>query len=161
VTATLVEPACRYCGIPADASYFDSSRIAEAPEVGEEIVLAEYQLHPSYCGVLNYFAQFTDRYAQDPSLPMTPDLHWQIRCNGQPRDPYVTFDRIINPWGLSGFPIHLRLEEGCLVQFVVRRVAAPPPSVPGVILLASEPAGLVGGRLLGRYWYNPLYGGTR
>jgi hypothetical protein len=158
MTGSLLEPVCHACGIPADAGFFDSSSIADAPtEPGQEIVLARYELHRNYCGVLHYFAQFTDAYAADPTQVATPELRWQIRCNGQPRDPYLTFDRIINPWGLSGFPIHLRLEEGSLVEFVVQFAA---PSTPIVILSSTAPPILkVGGRLLGRYWYNREYGG--
>jgi hypothetical protein len=158
VTGSLLEPVCHVCGIPADAGFFDSSSIADPPtEPGQEVVLARYELHRNYCGVLHYFAQFTDAYAADPTQVETPDLRWQIRCNGQPRDPYLTFDRIINPWGLSGFPIHLRLEEGCLVEFVVQFAG---PGTP-IVLLSSTAAPVlkVGGRLLGRYWYNREYGG--
>ena len=157
MTTALVEPVCHICGIPADAGYFDSSSIVSAPTVpGQEVVLARFELHPNYCGVLHYFAQFTDAYAQSPTEVETPGLQWQIRCNGQPRDPYLTFDRIINPWGLNGFPIHLRLEEGCLVEFVVRFVGS------GTVVEFSTalPVTRVGGRLLGRYWYNPVYGGA-
>jgi hypothetical protein len=160
VTTALVEPVCQICGIPADAGYFDSSSIALAPKArGEEVVLAKYELHRSYCGVLQYFAQFTELYARDPAEVETPGLEWQIRCNGQPRDPYLTFDRIINPWGLSGFPIQLRLEEGCLVELVVRYVGTAEPIGPGEESFESGTVQKVGGRLLGRYWYNTLYGG--
>ncbi len=89
-----------------------------------------------------------------------PGLEWEIRCDGQPRDPYLTFDRIINPWGLSGFPIYLRLELGSLVQLVAGTVGVGGgPSIP--VLFRSDPSVVnrVGGRLLGRYWYNPMYGG--
>jgi hypothetical protein len=110
--------------------------------------LAKYKLHRNYCGMLLYFAQFTDQHAKDPTQVKTPGLLWQIRCNGQPRDPYLTFDRIINPWGLSGFPIFLRLEEGCKVEFAVRRMGSIPKQLK------------VGGRILGRYWYNTIYGGA-
>jgi hypothetical protein len=146
VTA-VAESVCDICRIPADAGFFDDSRVAPVPGVGQELVLAKYQLHPSYCGTLLYFAQFTDEQAASPAKIETPGLEWQIRCNGQPRHPYLTFDRIINPWGLAGFPVHQRLEEGCLVEFVVRALAAPPPAI-----------GKVGGRVLGRYWYNSALG---
>jgi hypothetical protein len=139
---------CDVCGIPADAGFFDASGIKGAPlQPGQEVVLASYELHRNYCGTLLYFSQFTDAFASDPSKVETDGFHWQIRCNGQPRHPYLTFDRIINPWGMAGFPIHLRLEEGCLVELVIRRVGTP--------TLALNK---VGGRLLGRYWYNPAYG---
>ena len=38
--------------------FFDESSIKEAPSIGKEVVLASYQLHRNYCGVLMYFAQF-------------------------------------------------------------------------------------------------------
>jgi hypothetical protein len=144
MTATV----CQACGIPQDAGFFDASNISDAPALGQEIVLAQYQLHRNYCGMLLYFAQFTDEYAGDATKVTTPGLQWQIRCNGQPRDPYLTFDRIINPWGLSGFPIFLRLEEGCALEFAVRNVGS------------SRGVAKVGGRLLGRYWYNTDHGGA-
>lgn len=142
--------ACHTCGIPADAGFFDASTVQDAPRLGQERVLARYELHRNYCGVLLYFAQFTDRYANDQSQVHTPGYRWQIRCDGQPRDPYLTFDRIINPWGLSGFPIALRLETGCVVEFVVQRAGDDQD------LSLSK----VGGRILGRYWYNAAYGGA-
>jgi hypothetical protein len=143
--SAVADAICTVCGIPTDAGFFDASRIVAAPALGEEVVLAEYQLHRSYCGALLYFAQFTDRFAADPAEVETPGIEWQIRCNNQPRDPYLAFDRIINPWGLSGFPIHLRLEEGCRVQLLARNVG-------GTAITR------IGGRLLGRYWYNLAYG---
>jgi hypothetical protein len=142
--------ACQACGVPADAGFFDESTIQEAPPLAEERVLARYQLHRNYCGMLLYFAQFTDRHAADPTQVRTPGYQWQIRCDGRPRDPYLTFDRIINPWGLSGFPIYLRLEEGCLLELAIRRVGDD----------LDRNITQVGGRLLGRTWYNALYGGT-
>ena len=158
MSTVLLEPVCHVCGIPADASYFDSSSIVNAPTATErERVLASFTLHTNYCGVLMYFAQFTDAYAANPVAVETPGLDWQIRVNGQPRDPYLTFNRIINPWGLSGFPIHLRLEEGCVVEFVVRFTG----SAPGVPLASLPPITKVGGRLLGRHWYNSMFGNTR
>jgi len=139
---------CHVCGIPQDAGFFDASNISDVPAPGIEIVLARFQLHHNYCGMLLYFAQFTDEYARDATKVPTPGLQWQIRCNGQPRDPYLTFERIINPWGLSGFPISLRLDEGCTLEFAVRNT--------GSLTQVTK----VGGRLLGRYWYNTEYGGA-
>jgi hypothetical protein len=141
---------CHSCGIPSDASYFDESNIKPAPEPGEEVLLAHYELHRNYCGMLLYFAQFTNKYAESQTNVRTPGYQWQIRCNDQPRDPYLTFEHIINPWGLSGFPIYLRLEEGCVVELVVRNVGAR----------GNDKLQHVGGRILGRYWYNTLYGGA-
>jgi hypothetical protein len=141
---------CHICGIPLDAGFFDESSIQPAPDLGEERILARYELHRNYCGTLLYFAQFTDKYAKSPAKVKTPGYQWQIRCNSQPRDPYLTFEHIINPWGLSGFPVSLRLEEGCILEFVIGNVGAPPATV----------LNQVGGRILGRYWYNPIYGGA-
>jgi hypothetical protein len=141
---------CHICGVPQDAGFFDESTIKAPPRVGQELVLARYELHRNYCGMLLYFAQFTDRYARNPTEVQTPGYQWQIRCDGQPRDPYLTFDRIINPWGLSGFPIYLRLEAGCILELAVRRVGND----------QGKRLTRVGGRLLGRYWYNAVYGGA-
>jgi hypothetical protein len=150
---------CHICGIPWDAGFFDESNVfklkpdhsdGRSLEPGEELVLARYELHRNYCGMLLYFAQFTDRYADNPKEVVTPGYQWQIRCNGQARDPYLTFDHIINPWGLSGFPVYLRLEEGCVLEFVVRNVDTR----------GEDKLKQVGGRILGRYWYNTIYGGA-
>ena len=154
--ATQLDPECHICGIPADASYFDDSSIVDVPKAGDEVVLAKYALHANYCGELQYFAQFTDAYAENPAEVSTPNLKWQLRSDGQPLAPWLTFDRIINPWGLTGFPIHIRLREGCLLEFVVRFI--------GSRFLASSSIPVtrvtrVGGRLVGRFWYNPAFGG--
>jgi hypothetical protein len=141
---------CTVCGIPQDAGFFDESTIKPAPLLGEELVLAKYELHRNYCGMLMYFAQFTNKYAGDPTQVETPGYQWQIRCNGQSRDPYLAFQHIINPWGLSGFPIYLRLEEGCLLELAIRNVGTR----------GDDTLSKVGGRILGRYWYNDIYGGT-
>lgn len=161
MSAALLESVCPICDIPADAGYFDDSSIVAAPNSAvPEVVLAKYELHPNYCGELQYFSQFTNTYAADPTQVVTPNLEWQIRSDGEPRAPWLTFDRIINPWGLSGFPIHLRLREGCLLELVVRFTGKE-----GVILGPSPRSGpptavnVVGGRLLGRFWYNPAFGG--
>jgi hypothetical protein len=140
---------CEICGIPKDAGFFDESSIQSAPVSGLELVLARYELHRNYCGVLMSFAQFTkDLVGNNPIT--TPGYQWQIRCNGQPRDPYLTFDHIINPWGYGGFPVQLRLEEGCVVELAIRNVGAA-----GTDVLTQ-----VGGRITGRYWYNTDYGGA-
>ena len=153
--ATQLEPTCHVCGVPADSSYFDDSSIASAPLSGGEVVLARFELHPNYCGFLQYFAQYTNAYAASPIEVETPDLEWQIRSDGRPLAPWLTFRRIINPWGLLGFPIHVRLQEGSLTELVVRNVAlAIEIEAPRDIAVSK-----VGGRLLGRYWYNTAFGG--
>jgi hypothetical protein len=165
IATTQLESTCHVCGVPADSSYFDDSSIAAAPQSGGEVVLARFELHPNYCGVLQYFAQYTNAYAASPVEVETPDLEWQIRSDGRPLAPWLTFGRIINPWGLLGFPIHVRLQEGSLTELVVRNVA---PEIE-IEIRRAEPAGRVvsrdipitkvGGRLLGRYWYNTAFGG--
>jgi len=150
---------CDICGIPQDAGFFDKSNIIQLgpndpnnplKNAGQELVLASYELHRNYCGVLMSFAQFTDLSVGNTPQFTTLGYQWQIRCNGQPRDPYLTFDHIINPWGYGGFPVQLRLEEGCVVEFVIRNIGATDPNI----------LKQVGGRITGRYWYNTVYGGV-
>jgi hypothetical protein len=142
---------CETCGIPLDTGVFDRSSIQPAPAIlGEEIVLAEYALHRNHCGILRYFAQFTDRFARNPARVTTPGYQWQIRCDRQPLDPYLTFAHIINPWGLVAFPVDVRLSEGCTVEFTIRNVGPA----------ATDVLRFVGGRILGRHWYDTRFGGT-
>lgn len=146
--------ACHICGVPLDAGYFDVADIKPAPQAGQEVEVARYELHSQYCGTLLYFAQYAEQVTP-PQLPQqvtskTPGYEWIILCNNQPRAPYLPTNLILNPWGYNALPIHLRLEEGCMLRFVVRRVA------PTVRLELSQ----VGGRLLGRSWYNTSYGGA-
>ena len=138
------------CGFPTDAGFFDESSIAPRPLPGGEAVLAEYQLHPQYCGVLIYFSQFTTEHARDASRVATPSDRWEIRINGVPRSPYLALTHIVNPWGMHGFPLHLRLDAGCRIQFAVTNIGNAAPG-------AGE---RVGGRIVGRYWYNEVYGGA-
>jgi len=144
---------CHICRVPLDAGYFDVANIKAAPGEGEEVEVARYELNPQYCGTLLYFTQYAEQ--SDPQrqvISNTPGYEWLILCNNQPRAPYLPTSLILNPWGSYALPIHLRLEEGCTLRFVVRKVYLP----------AGEPVNLsqVGGRLLGRSWYNTIYGGT-
>ena len=145
---------CQVCGIPADANYFDVADIKPAPQPGQEVELARYELHPQYCGALLHFAQYAEpEEAQNKEVFKTPGYEWAILCNNQPRAPYLPTSLILNPWGQNAFPIRLRLEEGCAVRFVVRKV---PPLPDDTEITLSQ----VGGRLVGRYWYNTIYGGA-
>jgi len=145
---------CQICRVPLDAGYFDVASIKDAPGFGEnlhktEVEVARYELNPQYCGTLLYFTQYAEDSSTRQVISHTPGYEWIILCNNQPRAPYLPTKQILNPWGSYALPIHLRLEEGCTVRLVVRKVDAP-----GVPLFQ------VGGRLLGRSWYNTIYGGT-
>jgi hypothetical protein len=146
-----VSSLCATCGIPWDASYFDESRIVElgSLNIGEEITLVNFQLHRNYCGILMNFAQFTDAYADNNKNVLTKGFHWSIRVNGVPLDPYLTLDHILNPWGQTDNPVHLRLEVNSYVEMVLRRTGPP----------GDPPIMIVGGRITGRYWYNTDFGG--
>lgn len=147
---------CQICSVPMDAGYFDVAGIKNAPLAGAEVEVARYDLNPQYCGTLLYFTQYAEQEnpPQPPQqvLSKTPGYEWLILCNNQPRAPYLPTDLILNPWGYNALPIYLRLEEGCTLRFVVRKVT-PKPGETEVKL--SQ----VGGRLLGRSWYNTIYGG--
>lgn len=146
---------CAVCGIPQDAGVFDEAGVHPPPlALGEEVELARYRLHPQYCGVLSYFAQLAQPRGAPPLPPLveTPGLHWILLCNQQPRDPYLPTSLILNPWGFNAFPMHIRLEEGCEVRLIVKRV--PPPAGRSAVELET-----VAGRIQGRYWYNAGFGG--
>jgi hypothetical protein len=139
------------CGIPIDSQYFDDARIVNLPGLGLSALLVRVELPPEYCGVLEYFSQFTDLFGRDPTEVKTPGLLWQILANGQPLSPYHQLAAILNPWGFGSFQFSIRLPEGALVEMVVRRTGSEVAS-PGKVI------NTVGGRLLGRYWYNRAYG---
>ena len=139
--------ACVVCGIPVDAEYFDESSVTAAPELGREVFLARFELPPQYCGVLEYFAQFTDEYGKDPSKISTPGLQWLLLVNRRPLYPYTRLQHIVNPWGNGSFQVSIRLDESATIEFIVRRISNGAPDVHEV-----------GGRILGRYWYNTIYG---
>ncbi len=141
---------CTACGVPFDSQYFDASGVFPAPPVGAVVPLAEFTLPPQYCGVLEYFAQFTDQHAANPAAIRTEGVEWVIQADGSPLFPYLQLDRIVNPWGAGSFPVAVRLPEGATIRLLARGVNANQR-------LITE----VGGRLLGRYWYNTAYGDAR
>ena len=142
------------CGIPVDAQYFDDSRFDALPDPGASALLAQVKLPAQYCGVLEYFSQFTDLWSRDPAEVRTPGLRWQILANREPLSPYHQLTTILNPWGFGSFQFSIRLPEGALVELVARRID-------GAVNFSGQPINVVGGRLLGRYWYNSAYGGAR
>lgn len=151
--ASTVGGMCTICGIPLDAEYFDESGVLPMPRVGSDMVLARFVLPPQYCGLLNYFSQFTDLYGKDNSRIETPGLEWLLLMNNGPLYPYLKLDRIVNPWGYCSFPVNLRLDDSATVEFVVRNIG-------GVASENGETIKRIGGRIMGRYWYNPIYGDT-
>lgn len=141
---------CVACGIPQDSEYFDDSRFDAPPTVGSEVVLARFELPAQYCGVLQYFSQFTDLNGGNRANVQTPGLEWRILLNSRPMFPYIALEHIVNPWGYGSFPVNIRLDESSTIEMVVRGV----PST----IIPVNPIRLVGGRLVGRYWYNASYG---
>jgi hypothetical protein len=144
---------CVACGKPLDSQHFDDSRIVPLPGTGEQALLARFQLPPQYCGLLEYFAQFTNAQAANGANVRTPGLQWRLLQNGRPIHPYVNLEHIVNPWGYGSFQVAIRLPEGALVELVARRLATGESA-------ALEGVNLIGGRIVGRYWYNPAYGGV-
>jgi hypothetical protein len=167
----LTDKCCMVCGIPLDAEYFDVSGFAgdgiavdkfldfglqlpgPLPRRGEHVVLASFQLHPQYCGVLTYFGQYTDLYAKENEQILTPGFAWGIEQNGKPVFPYTRFELIVNPWGYNCLPIAVRLEENARVEFVLSNRGVSDAK------LASYPIRAFAGRIMGRYWYNDSFGG--
>ena len=146
MTSTLLQSAllCTNCGIPQDSEYFDVSGFADVPAVNSDpVVLAHFNLHHQYCGVLEFFSQYTDVFFKDPSQVETRGLQWLLLVNGRPLYPYVDMESILNPWGVGSFGIRLRLPEAARVEFAVRRTGNP-------ALLVQR----VGARLSGRYWFS-------
>src|SRR4051812_10254080 len=76
------------CGIPVDSQYFDEAGFGPSPAVGGTAVLVHIELPAQYCGVLEYFSQFTDAFANNGAAVETPGLVWQILANRQPVSPY-------------------------------------------------------------------------
>ncbi len=144
--------ACARCGIPLDAQHFDVSSVVAMPrDGGRDVVLARFGLPPEYCGVVEFFSQFTDEHARDPSQIDTPSLRWSLRVNQRPMYPYLELDHIVNPWGVGSFPVSLRLDDAAVLELVVRRVPTTPDQ-------AAHDIKKVGGRVTGRYWYDRAFG---
>lgn len=140
---------CASCGVPLDSQHFDDSSVKIVPQSGEEIVLARFDLPAQYCGVLMYFAQFTNAFASDASKIDTPGIEWKLLVNDRALFPYVNLRHIVNPWGSGSYPINVRLDEGSTLEMVARITDADPNIT------------LIGGRVVGRFWYNESYGGYR
>ena len=143
---------CPNCGLPGDYEHFDESGFADTPERGRQVVLARFQLPPQYCGLFENFSQFTNLLGNHPFQVETPGLHWIISVNKRPIYPYVLLEHIVNPWGYGSFGVTIRLDENAIVEFAVRNVEHPRLDQPGTEVAR------IGGRIVGRFWYNPIYG---
>jgi hypothetical protein len=148
---------CASCGTPVDSQYFDDSSVQPKPDQGEELVLARFDLPAQYCGVLQYFTQFTDAFAVNASQIATPAIEWKVLVNNHALFPYVNLRHIVNPWGFGSYAVNIRLDEGAIVELVARGVV--PDITTGIP--PGEDVTLVGGRLVGRFWYNAAYGDVR
>ncbi len=143
---------CEICGLPIDSQYFDVASVVQLPAVGRQSVLARFELAPQYCGRFEIFSQFTDAEARDHSQVRTPGLRWLLLVNNRPLEPYLNLDFIVNPWGYGSFPVNIRLDSDAKVEFILRNESYTQPP-------ATDPSriNLVGGRIVGRYWYNAAY----
>ena len=116
-------------------------------------MLASFQLHPQYCGVLTYFSQYTDLYVGDNTQILTPGFEWSILQSGKPMFPYTRLETIVNPWGYNCLPVLVRLDENARVEFVLRNRGIRDNDLP------NYPIKAFAGRIMGRYWYNDSFGG--
>ena len=149
---------CAACGIPLDSLYFDDSSVRATPTVGEEVMLARFELPAQYCGVLQYISQFTDVFGASPANIATPTIEWRLLVNNHALFPYIGLRHIANPWGYGSYPVNIRLNEDSVVELVARGVTAD-GSLPSDIEIPDSK--LVAGRIVGRFWYNSAYGDVR
>jgi len=151
---TVLNGCCDVCGIPLDAEYFDVSGFIggeDLPPPGERALLAGFEIHPQYCGALQCFVQFTDEFAFDNSRVHTPGLEWVLLRNGQPIFPYHELESLVNPWGYANYTFLIRLDEASRVEFVLRNRSWD-------FTRTDRRIEQVGGRIMGRFWYNRAYG---
>ena len=151
---------CPRCGVPNEAEIFDHSQIFHIQtdgdtdtsgiekarlDAGDSIELARFELQLEQRAVLLYFSQFTDRYASNPRDVLTPGYQWQILVNDYPVSPWLTFDHIINPWGMAGFPLAQHLTAESTIRFVIQNIDVAQTDT-------SRWLRRVGGRIVGMYW---------
>ena len=143
---------CVNCGIPIDSQRFDESSIATIPEVGNEIVLASFDLPAQYCGSLEHVSQFTDLNMRRPDQVDSPGLEWTLLANGRALSPFSRLTHILNPWGFGSYRMDQRLDDSAHIELIVRRTAERTARQPQLRVRD------VGGRIVGRYWYNRGFG---
>jgi hypothetical protein len=139
--------------MPKDYEHFDESSFADVPAIGREVALARFELQPQYCGLFENFSQYTDQLSRELPEVETPGLQWLILVNNRPLYPYIQLEHIVNPWGYGSFPVSIRLDESATVEFVVRNLGYPDSTDS-----TTPEIERIGGRITGRYWYNPAYG---
>ena len=88
---------CPMCGVPLDSEYFDESGVTETDQEevltpGQEVVLASFELPPQYCGVLEYFSQFTDVHAREPANRFATPGH-AVDVSRSTTDPSIPISR--------------------------------------------------------------------
>lgn len=151
---------CPICGMPPDSQHFDASTIVPVPARGRKVVLASFTLPPQSCGTFENFSQFTDLGGRSQANVRTPGLHWTLLVNNRPLHPYLDLQHIVNPWGYGSFMVRLRLDLDAKVELAVRNEAYTLDPNQNEDESRWGPAfiHLVGGRIVGRYWYNPAYG---
>lgn len=146
---------CATCGIPLDSLYFDESSVVAVPSViGDEVVLARFELPSQYCGVLQHFSQFSDAFGDNFANIQTPTIEWKLLVNDHALFPYINLRHIVNPWGYGSYPVNIRLDEDSTIELIARRVAA-------IGSLPNPTINVIGGRIVGRFWYNASYGDVR
>lgn len=146
---------CAACGIPLDSLYFDESSVVAAPSVtGDEVVLARFELPAQYCGILQHFSQFSDAFGDNFRDIQTPTIEWKLLVNNHALFPYINLRHIVNPWGYGSYPVNIRLDEDSTIELIGRRVTA-------IGSLPNPTINVIGGRIMGRFWYNASYGDVR
>ena len=86
-----------------------------------------------------------------PAEVLTPGLLWQLRPTDSRSRPITSSTSILNPWGFGSYQLGMRLPEGAVLELIARRIGE-------VVASPGKQINLIGGRLVGRYWYNVAYG---
>ena len=155
---------CDVCGIPVDNLPFDERGVEDLAgrplRRGETRTITRFLLPDRYCGVLEYFSQYSDAWARDRQYD-TPGLVWSVRANGRPLHPFAAVRGILNPWGYGSFPTRVRLPGNVELDLVVRRIdeLIRDPADPEERIEADpSDLGVIRGRIAGRYWYDEAHG---
>ena len=145
-------PTCAACGSAVDSLYFDVAGFAAVPERDGTVILVRQEIPRQYCAVLEGFQQFVPPELLPDGPVETRLIQWSIRANGRPLDPYTGFHALLNRWGEPWNRVAINLEEGTMLELVARFLAPP---------RTRDTSLRVGGRLMGRYWFDDPYGTAR